>query len=169
MSRSGHVPWKVATCAGFGDLLIFMSVSIKSGLSFFPDIFTDTLRFTASKVIMRTLALPQLPVRANISSCSPYTHRSTAIVNLIETSLNVCLFAVCDCGFNQSISQLLYLYFIHIAPSNIAPLFGFSGAMLTLSKTTLWVLQEHFCGWCSYSAGLTDFGETFKFWIAPNV
>jgi hypothetical protein len=89
---------------------------------------------------------------------------------LIETASNVCIHAFYNppC-LTESFSQLLYLYFIHISPSNIAPLFGFSGALLTLCKTTLWVLQEYFCGWCSYSAGLTDFAEMSKHWIVPNM
>ena len=63
--------------------------------------------------------------------------------------------------------QLAYLYTVHLSPKNIAPLFGFAGASLTLSKTTIWVLQEHFCGHCSSKD--IDPAEILKFWIAPNV
>ncbi|KAF9532669.1 hypothetical protein CPB83DRAFT_890853 [Crepidotus variabilis] len=77
---------------------------------------------------------------------------AAAVLNIIETTLN-----------------LLYLYFVHVAPNDMAPIFGFSGAGLTLAKTTLWALQEHFCQHCSYAAGMTNFTEFFKFWIAPTV
>ncbi|CAA7258806.1 unnamed protein product [Cyclocybe aegerita] len=77
---------------------------------------------------------------------------AAAVSNLVETSLN-----------------LIYIYRVYISPRNTAPIFGFAGAGLTLAKTTIWVLQEHFCGRCSYFAGRTDFQETLKFWIAPNV
>lgn len=63
--------------------------------------------------------------------------------------------------------QLAYLYTVHLSPNNIAPLFGFAGAGVTLSKTTIWVLQEHFCGHCSSEN--VDPTEILKFWIAPNV
>ncbi|KAF8960013.1 hypothetical protein BDZ97DRAFT_1355474 [Flammula alnicola] len=76
---------------------------------------------------------------------------AAAISNLVETSLNVA-----------------YLYAVYVSPKNIAPLFGFAGASLTLCKTTIWVLQEHFCGRCSQSPK-SDFSEILKFWIAPNV
>ncbi|KDR78743.1 hypothetical protein GALMADRAFT_223993 [Galerina marginata CBS 339.88] len=76
---------------------------------------------------------------------------AAAVSNLIETSLN-----------------LIYLYSVYLSPRNIAPLFGFAGAGLTLSKTTIWVLQEYFCGLCSRTE-TSDFYEILKFWIAPNV
>ncbi|KAF8813414.1 hypothetical protein BYT27DRAFT_7180912 [Phlegmacium glaucopus] len=76
---------------------------------------------------------------------------AAAISNLIETSLN-----------------LAYLYTVHISPNDIAPLFGFSGASLTLLKTTIWVLQEYYCGGCSL-AGKDHLLDTFKFWVCPNI
>ncbi|KAF8173073.1 hypothetical protein BJ912DRAFT_1079605 [Pholiota molesta] len=76
---------------------------------------------------------------------------AAAVSNLIETSFN-----------------LLYVYMVHVSPKNIAPLFGFTGAGLTLLKTTIWILQEHFCGHCSQSS-MGSFDETLKFWIAPNI
>ncbi|PPQ79099.1 hypothetical protein CVT25_002892 [Psilocybe cyanescens] len=76
---------------------------------------------------------------------------AAAISNLIETSLN-----------------LAYLYAVYILPSNTAPLFGFTGASLTLLKTTIWILQEYFCGRCSRSE-LNDPSEILKFWVAPNI
>ncbi|KIM39356.1 hypothetical protein M413DRAFT_29514 [Hebeloma cylindrosporum] len=75
---------------------------------------------------------------------------AAAISNLVETSLN-----------------LAYVYTVHLSPNNIAPLFGFAGAGVTLSKTTIWVLQEYFCGRCSSKN--IDPAEILKFWIAPNV
>ncbi|PPQ72340.1 hypothetical protein CVT26_007311 [Gymnopilus dilepis] len=76
---------------------------------------------------------------------------AAAVSNLIETSLN-----------------LLYVYTVHLSPRNTAPLYGFAGASLTLCKTTIWVLQEYFCGACSRSE-INEFHEILKFWIAPNI
>ncbi|KAF9546511.1 hypothetical protein CPC08DRAFT_376352 [Agrocybe pediades] len=76
---------------------------------------------------------------------------AAAISNLIETSLN-----------------LAYLFTVHIAPKDIAPLLGFAGASLTLCKTTIWVLQEYFCGACSRS-DMSEYSEIVKFWIFPNI
>jgi len=76
---------------------------------------------------------------------------AAAVSNLIETSLN-----------------LAYLYTVHVSPRNIAPLLGFTGASMTLLKTTIWVLQEYFCGACSMS-DKDQFPDIFKFWICPNI
>ncbi|KJA20558.1 hypothetical protein HYPSUDRAFT_786980 [Hypholoma sublateritium FD-334 SS-4] len=76
---------------------------------------------------------------------------AAAISNLIETSLN-----------------LIYLFMVHVSRQNIAPLFGFSGAGMTLTKTTIWILQEHFCGKCSQSS-MNELSEIIKFWVAPNI
>ena len=67
-----------------------------------------------------------------------------------------------------SLLQLAYLYTVHISPRNIAPLLGFAGASMTLLKTTIWVLQEYFCGACSMS-DRDQFPDIFKFWICPNM
>ena len=42
-----------------------------------------------------------------------------------------------------------YLYLAHVAGSPVAPLLGFTSAVMTLSKTVLYWLQEYYCGGCS--------------------
>ena len=76
--------------------------------------------------------------------------------------------SICPIHSRLSSLQLAYLYTVHVSPRNIAPLFGFAGASLTLLKTTIWVLQEYFCGACSMS-DKTQFPDIFKFWICPNM
>jgi hypothetical protein len=80
------------------------------------------------------------------------------------------LVSICMCPIDLRLSslQLAYLYTVHVSPRNIAPLLGFAGASMTLLKTTIWVLQEYFCGACSMS-DKNQFSDIFKFWICPNM
>ena len=75
---------------------------------------------------------------------------------------------MCPIDSRLSLLQLAYLYTVHVSPRNIAPLLGFTGASMTLLKTTIWVLQEYFCGACSMT-DKTQFSDIFKFWICPNM
>ncbi|KAL0945404.1 hypothetical protein HGRIS_000896 [Hohenbuehelia grisea] len=75
---------------------------------------------------------------------------AAAILNLLEISAN-----------------LLYLFTTHILPHPAAPLIGYSGALMTLSKTILYVAQEYFCDWCAI--GHNDFGVAMVFWFVPNL
>ncbi|CAE6519788.1 unnamed protein product [Rhizoctonia solani] len=54
-----------------------------------------------------------------------------SLMNVVETMMN-----------------LAYVYYVHIRPSPIAPLVGFSSALMTLSKTVLYWLQDYYCSWC---------------------
>jgi len=89
-----------------------------------------------------------------------------AFLNVIETMLNI-----------------EYLYLAHSSPSTLpsttanhggrrkkghptAPLIGFTAAVMTLSKTVLYHLQEYYCGWCSI--GHNEFKTLFWLWIIPN-
>ncbi|ORY34621.1 hypothetical protein BCR39DRAFT_513648 [Naematelia encephala] len=86
-----------------------------------------------------------------------------ALLNVIEVILN-----------------LEYLYLRHTSPHRqqtinkdrrpryhaYAPIVGFSGALMTLSKTALYFLQEYFCDWC-----MVGHNTRFKFWtiwVASN-
>ncbi len=93
-----------------------------------------------------------------------------AISNLVETSLNVCssnqLFS--EYIYQSLYRQLTYLFMVYVSRQNIAPLFGFAGASMTLTKTTIWILQEHFCGHCSQSS-TSKLSESIKFWVLPNM
>lgn len=79
--------------------------------------------------------------------------------------VSICMFPI---DSRLPLLQLAYLYTVHVSPRNIAPLLGFAGASMTLLKTTIWVLQEYFCGACSMS-DKTQFPDIFKFWICPNM
>ena len=59
-----------------------------------------------------------------------------------------------------------YLYLAHVAGSPVAPLLGFTSAVMTLSKTVLYWLQEYYCGGCA--VGHNDFTTLFFYWIIPN-
>ncbi|KAF8896535.1 hypothetical protein BD779DRAFT_1618635 [Infundibulicybe gibba] len=75
---------------------------------------------------------------------------AAAILNIVETTFNVA-----------------YLYLAHIAPSDLAPLAGYTGAAMTFSKTLLYVSQEYFCGWCSI--GHNEPHVALFYWIMPNI
>ena len=56
----------------------------------------------------------------------------SAVLNLVEFAINA-----------------LYLYSTYVLDSPAAPLFGFATNLMTLSKTTLYIAQEYFCGFCN--------------------
>nr|XP_019043735.1 uroporphyrinogen-III C-methyltransferase [Kwoniella bestiolae CBS 10118]OCF22665.1 uroporphyrinogen-III C-methyltransferase [Kwoniella bestiolae CBS 10118] len=73
-----------------------------------------------------------------------------------------------------------YLYLRHTSPRSStrtpnpshryhahAPLVGFAGALMTLSKTALYFLQEYFCDWCM--VGHNDRFTFWAVWVATNV
>jgi len=72
-----------------------------------------------------------------------------SFMNLVETALNV-----------------YYVYAQHVLASPSAPLIGFASAVMTLSKTVLYWLQEYYCGGCA--VGHNDAFTLFWFWIVPN-
>ena len=59
-----------------------------------------------------------------------------------------------------------YLYLAHVAGSPAAPLLGFASAVMTLSKTVLYWLQEYYCGGCA--GGHNDLQTLIVYWIIPN-
>ncbi|KAF9507113.1 hypothetical protein BS47DRAFT_1304407 [Hydnum rufescens UP504] len=73
-----------------------------------------------------------------------------ALMNIVETALNWC-----------------YLFTRHISPSPISPLLGFTAAVMTLSKTVLYGLQDYFCGWCS--SGHNPASTFIVLYLFPNV
>jgi hypothetical protein len=58
------------------------------------------------------------------------------------------------------------LYSTYVLDSPIAPLFGFSTNLMTLSKTVLYIAQEYFCGFCNI--GHNTAKDLFFFYICPN-
>lgn len=75
---------------------------------------------------------------------------AAAVLNIIEITTN-----------------LIYLFYAYIMRSDLAPLFGYCGATMTLSKTLLYVLQEYFCNGCAI--GHNDLMAALIFWILPNL
>lgn len=63
--------------------------------------------------------------------------------------------------------EVVYLVQIHVVPSPVAPLFGFSAALAATLKSVLWVLEESYCGWCTigHNAPL----QIFMSWTLPIV
>ncbi|KAI0708074.1 hypothetical protein C8T65DRAFT_650476 [Cerioporus squamosus] len=66
----------------------------------------------------------------------------------------------------ENFINIAYLYLAHVAGSPAAPLVGFTSAVMTLSKTVLYWLQEYYCGGCS--VGHNDFKTLLVYWIIPN-
>lgn len=75
-------------------------------------------------------------------------------MNLIETFLN-----------------LLYVYTAHVSQWSPAPMIGFSAALMTLSKTLLYVANDYFCtsvgGQFCYTGHNSAFVH-FVFFVIPN-
>ncbi|KAH9919464.1 uncharacterized protein BXZ73DRAFT_92065 [Epithele typhae] len=79
---------------------------------------------------------------------SGFTNAQSAL-NIVETLMNI--------G---------YVYLAHVSGSPGAPLLGFAAAVMTLSKTVLYWLQEYYCGGCA--VGHNDLQTLFIYWIVPN-
>ncbi|KAG6813672.1 hypothetical protein H0H92_008520 [Tricholoma furcatifolium] len=75
---------------------------------------------------------------------------AAAVLNVLEISMN-----------------LVYLYLAHARASDVAPLFGYTGAVMTLAKTILYMSQEYFCNGCS--TGHNNLRTTVLFWVMPNL
>ena len=72
-----------------------------------------------------------------------------ALLNLIETALNI-----------------FYVYLAHVAKYPGASVVGFASATMTLSKTSLYWLQEYYCNLCDI--GQNDLKTLVIYWIIPN-
>lgn len=95
------------------------------------------------------MGLLTLNVSAHMPCAIRFTNSHLALMNIIETLLN-----------------LYYLYLAHISDSASAPLVGFSAALMTLSKTVLYWAQEYYCNFCA--VGHNSLGDLFLYWILPN-
>jgi hypothetical protein len=63
--------------------------------------------------------------------------------------------------------NVIYVYLSHIStPSPSAPVIGFAAAVMTLSKTVLYIAQEYYCNYCS--VGHNNAFDLFFLWIIPN-
>ncbi|KAI0035529.1 hypothetical protein K488DRAFT_16856, partial [Vararia minispora EC-137] len=72
-----------------------------------------------------------------------------SFMNVIETLLNI-----------------YYVYLAHVSASPAATVVGFAAAVMTLSKTVLYWLQEYFCGYCAVGHNTTH--DLIVYWIIPN-
>ncbi|KAF8347410.1 hypothetical protein F5887DRAFT_955649 [Amanita rubescens] len=72
-----------------------------------------------------------------------------AMINIVETVLN-----------------LAYVYLAHISKWPGAPLIGFTSAVMTLSKTVLYLAQEYYCHFCA--TGQNTLKTWIIYWIIPN-
>ena len=89
----------------------------------------------------------------------------TSLYELMEQSEP---FLTCSAALNivENFFNLGYLYLAHVAGSPVAPLLGFTSAVMTLSKTVLYWLQEYYCGGCA--VGHNDLQTLVVYWIIPN-
>lgn len=108
-------------------------------------------RFTAYELTRTMKASRMLNVSHPIRLGAFGTHNvgRPAFMNIVENLLNIA-----------------YLYLTHVTGSPIAPLIGFASIVMTLSKTVLYWLNEHYCGWCS--VGHNDWYTLIVYWIIPN-
>jgi len=66
----------------------------------------------------------------------------------------------------ETIMNVAYLYYAHVGKWAPANLIGFSAAVMTLSKTVLYWLQEYFCSGCA--VGHNSLKVLIVYWIIPN-
>ncbi|THH19491.1 hypothetical protein EUX98_g8769 [Antrodiella citrinella] len=66
----------------------------------------------------------------------------------------------------ENCMNIAYLYLAHWQSSPVAPLLGFASAVMTLSKTFLYLAQEYFCGGCA--VGHNTLKDMLLLWILPN-
>ncbi|KZT02836.1 uncharacterized protein LAESUDRAFT_660995 [Laetiporus sulphureus 93-53] len=66
----------------------------------------------------------------------------------------------------ENFMNIGYLYLAHVKGTPTATLLGFASAVMTLSKTVLYWLQELYCGGCS--VGHNSLKDLIVLWIIPN-
>ncbi|KAJ7176795.1 hypothetical protein C8R46DRAFT_1077343 [Mycena filopes] len=66
----------------------------------------------------------------------------------------------------ELILNILYVYTAHITQWPPAPLLGFAGATMTLSKTVLYWAQEYYCNFCA--VGHNTIPVLIQYWIIPG-
>ena len=66
----------------------------------------------------------------------------------------------------EFVINALYLYSTYVLDSPVAPLFGFSTNLMTLSKTVLYFAHEYFCGFCNI--GHNSAKDLFIFYVCTN-
>ena len=94
--------------------------------------------------------VPKVRIRSITPSQTTAHPIPLAALNLVELAINA-----------------LYLYSTYVLDSPIAPLFGFSTHLMTLSKTVLYLAQEYFCGFCNI--GHNTAKDIFFFYICTNL
>src|SRR6266550_6365320 len=99
------------------------------------------------RIWMETDSL-MLKVRLHILTWSLLTS-TVAMINIVETSMN-----------------LAYVYLAHISKWPGAPLIGFTSAVMTVSKTVLYLAQEFYCHFCA--PGQNSLQTWIVYWIIPN-
>ncbi|THV01053.1 hypothetical protein K435DRAFT_776233 [Dendrothele bispora CBS 962.96] len=66
----------------------------------------------------------------------------------------------------ENLTAYTYLYLVHVANSDLAPLIGYSAAIMTMAKTVVHVGQELFCGLCGI--GHNDVSTMISYWVLPK-
>ncbi|OCH88080.1 hypothetical protein OBBRIDRAFT_795611 [Obba rivulosa] len=66
----------------------------------------------------------------------------------------------------ENVMNIAYLYLAHVKGTPAATLLGFASAVMTLSKTALYWLQEYYCQGCS--VGHNDLQTLIVYWVIPN-
>lgn len=62
--------------------------------------------------------------------------------------------------------NIIYLYLAHVVGTPVASVVGFASAVMTLSKTVLYWLQEYYCNGCS--VGHNSMKDLIILWVIPN-
>jgi hypothetical protein len=62
--------------------------------------------------------------------------------------------------------NIAYVYLAHVAQWRPAAVIGFGAAVMTLSKTILYWMQEYYCGFCK--VGHNNLRDIVVLYIIPN-
>jgi hypothetical protein len=109
-----------------------------------------------------------LLVRIHLPFHERASHKSSAaLLNILENLANVRALAIFNHSIHPTHFQAIYLYLVYYKPSELAPLFGYTGATVTLAKTVLYTAQEYFCDACS--TGHNAHIDRFLFFVIPNM
>jgi hypothetical protein len=77
------------------------------------------------------------------------TSKLLALMNIIENLLN-----------------FAYIYLAHVSEWQAAPLIGFTAAVMTLSKTILYMVQDYYCNFCA--TGHNPLQTWITMWVIPS-
>ncbi|KAM6494851.1 hypothetical protein JOM56_009474 [Amanita muscaria] len=116
--------------------------------SIYQDIDLASIPFVLMTFLLTRMRIVQVYGLSTLQAGDGFTN-AQSLLNVIETALN-----------------LTYVYLAHVAGWHGAPLIGFASAVMTLSKTVLYMAQDYYCNWCS--VGHNPLDKLIVYFVIPN-